>query len=232
MVSPRLWLRAQTAAQPTQWSPHQGRERLRIRLMVTMPSGESCTRAGETLVLLVWLRPDYTAQNVLRRVSEIVEASFSDRAFFMSLRVAFVPVKILIVDDHDVVREGVRAILQKRADWEICGEASNGKEAVDKTIKLHPDVIILDVTMPSMNGLDAAREVLLKEPGTRVVMFTMHDAKTVESAAIKTGAKGLVLKSRASRDLIPALDTVIEGGTFFPSSLAAAGTPQQKPDPK
>lgn len=125
------------------------------------------------------------------------------------------PVRILIADDHDVVREGVRAILRKRPDWEICGEAANGQEALAQAEALRPDVIILDITMPIMSGLDVARKIVYTTPKSRVLMFTMHDSGTVEHAVRGSGAHGLVLKLYAARDLVRAVDTVVEGGTFF-----------------
>jgi two-component system, NarL family, nitrate/nitrite response regulator NarL len=131
-----------------------------------------------------------------------------------------VPVRILIADDHDVVREGVRAILQKRSDWEICGEAANGQEAISQIENLKPDVVILDITMPVMSGLDVARKVLGNAPRSRVVMFTMHDSETVEQAVKKSGAHGLVLKLHAARDLVKAVDIVVGGGTFFGTTMA------------
>jgi DNA-binding NarL/FixJ family response regulator len=134
-----------------------------------------------------------------------------------------VPIRILIVDDHDVVREGVRSILQKRADWEICGEASNGQDAVSQIESLKPDVIILDITMPKMSGLDVARKVVPNVPSSRVLMFTMHDSETVEQAVKKSGAHGLVLKLHAARDLVKAVDTVVGGGTFFGSEPIMQG---------
>jgi len=127
------------------------------------------------------------------------------------------PIRILIVDDHDVVREGVRSILKKRPDWEIIGEASNGHEALAQTESLKPDVIILDITMPQMSGLDVARRITQTTPASRVVMFTMHDSGTVEQAVKGSGAHGLVLKLNAARDLVKAVDTVAAGGTFFDS---------------
>ena len=127
------------------------------------------------------------------------------------------PVRILIVDDHDVVREGVRAILKKRSDWVICGEAANGQDAVAQTESLKPDVVILDITMPKMSGLDAAKKITVGAPHSRVVMFTMHDSETVEQAVRGSGAHGLVLKVHAARDLVRAVNAVAEGGTFFAS---------------
>jgi two-component system nitrate/nitrite response regulator NarL len=137
------------------------------------------------------------------------------------------PVQILIVDDHDVVREGVKAILQRRPDWEICGEATNGRDAVALAEALKPDVAILDITMPMVSGLDAAHELARKMPELRTLIFTMHDAKTVEPAVRRSGAHGLVLKLNASRDLIKAVETLLEGGTFF-----GTGTPTERRPPE
>jgi len=98
------------------------------------------------------------------QVGEVLGEASSYKA---SKRTA-VPIRILIVDDHDVVREGVRSILKKRADWEICGEAANGQEAMAQTESLKPDVIILDITMPKMSGLDVARRITQSAPSSRV----------------------------------------------------------------
>jgi two-component system nitrate/nitrite response regulator NarL len=137
-------------------------------------------------------------------------------------RKKLVPVRILIVDDHDVVREGVRSILKKRSDWEVIGEASNGQEALAQTEALRPDVIILDITMPQMSGLDVARKITQSTPDSRVVMFTMHDSGTVEHAVKGSGAHGIVLKLNAARDLVKAVDTVAGGGTFFGAAISAS----------
>ncbi|MBS1851065.1 MAG: response regulator transcription factor [Acidobacteria bacterium] len=126
-------------------------------------------------------------------------------------------IQILVVDDHEVVREGVKAILRNRQDWEICGEANSGSDAVVKCEKLQPDIVILDITMPGMNGLEAARKILLLAPRSRVVMFTMHDSSATEQAVRRTGAHGLVLKRHAARDLVKAVEIVSHGQTFFES---------------
>ncbi len=124
-------------------------------------------------------------------------------------------VKIFLVDDHDVVREGVRSLLKNRADWVVCGEASNGYEAVEAIREMQPDVAVVDISLPGINGLDVARQVTAMNLGTKTLMFTMHDGKSLLEAAEQAGAKGLVLKSFAARDLIRGVETVIAGGTFF-----------------
>jgi DNA-binding NarL/FixJ family response regulator len=133
-----------------------------------------------------------------------------------------VPVRILIVDDHDVVREGVRSILKKRSDWEIAGEAASGMEALTQIEAVRPDVVILDITMPRMSGLDVARKIAQVAPRTRVLMFTMHDSETVEQTVRETGAHGLVLKLHAARDLVKAVDAVVGGGSFFSSGVTVS----------
>jgi len=125
-------------------------------------------------------------------------------------------VKILIVDDHDVVRQGLRSLLGARPQWEICGEAGDGREAVRLAQQLEPDVIILDVSMPVLGGLGAALEITGCNPACKILIVTMHKSVTLAAFARRSGAKGLVLKSRATQDLVLALETVLAGETFFP----------------
>jgi DNA-binding NarL/FixJ family response regulator len=121
----------------------------------------------------------------------------------------------LIADDHEVVRQGIRMILKSRPEWEVCGEAVNGKDAIEKSNELSPDVIIMDLTMPEMSGIDAAREIGRVKQHPAVLIFTMHEAKHLAETVRNAGAQGLVLKSHAARDLVDALDALIGGGTFF-----------------
>ncbi len=125
------------------------------------------------------------------------------------------PVKILIADDHEVVRQGIRTILSARPDWEICGEAVNGQEAVRLAKELHPDAIIMDITMPVMSGLDAARHLTKNPPSPPILIFTMHESRSLAESVRETGAKGFVFKSRAARDLIQALEALLSGGSYF-----------------
>jgi DNA-binding NarL/FixJ family response regulator len=130
------------------------------------------------------------------------------------------PVRILIVDDHEIVRHGVRTLLSSaRPNWEICGEARDGREAIQLAANLKPDAIILDVTMPVMGGLNAAQVILESNRNAKVLIFTMHESKTLSTLVRQSGAHGLVLKSHAARDLVAALDKVLAGGTFFPSEV-------------
>jgi DNA-binding NarL/FixJ family response regulator len=124
--------------------------------------------------------------------------------------------RILIVDDHEIVREGIRTLLTRaRPQWEICGEATNGQLAIEAVKMLKPDIVILDVTMPVMSGLEAAPRIVALGLGSRILIFTMHQSETFVSEVRNTGAQGYVVKSQASRDLILAIDSLLAGGTFF-----------------
>ena len=124
-------------------------------------------------------------------------------------------VRILVADDHDVVREGVITILKQRPDWEVVAEAENGEQALSGARQLMPDITILDIRMPLLDGLSAAQRISDLHLGTKILIFTMHDSSSLRGTVQKAGARGYVLKSRASQDLIRAVDAVLEGGTFF-----------------
>ena len=124
--------------------------------------------------------------------------------------------KILIVDDHDVVRQGVRSILERsRPGWEICGEASSGAEAVSAAEQLRPDVVVLDISMPKMNGLVAAKLMTKRGLPSAVLIFTMHEYDRLTESVKRAGARGYVQKSQAGRDLVHAIEQLLEGGTFY-----------------
>jgi DNA-binding NarL/FixJ family response regulator len=123
--------------------------------------------------------------------------------------------KILIVDDHEVVRQGIRTILRARPQWEVCGEAVNGRDAIEKAQSLDPDVIIMDITMPEMSGIEATREITKLKLRAAVLVFTMHESKNLATTVQDAGARGFVLKSHAARDLLDALEALLAGGTFF-----------------
>jgi DNA-binding NarL/FixJ family response regulator len=125
------------------------------------------------------------------------------------------PVKILIADDHEVVRQGIRTILSARPEWEICGEAVNGQEAIKLAGELRPDAIIMDITMPVMSGLEAARQLTKNNTSAAILIFTMHESRSLAESVRETGARGFVFKSRAARDLIHALDLLLGGGSYF-----------------
>jgi DNA-binding NarL/FixJ family response regulator len=130
------------------------------------------------------------------------------------------PARILIADDHEIVREGIRMLISRsRPEWEICGEAANGSEAMEAIKSLKPDVVVLDITMPGMSGLEVSSQVTKLDLASRVLIFTMHESEMLPGEVRRTGAQGYVLKSQAARDLIRAIDALLEGGTFFGTAL-------------
>ena len=123
--------------------------------------------------------------------------------------------RILIVDDHDVVRQGVRHILETQKDWEVVGEAANGEEALRMTNELKPDVIVMDITMPVMSGIEATMEIVKTCPGSKILIFTMHESPSLVLPIRRAGAKGVLTKSKATSELTPALRAIIDGQTYF-----------------
>lgn len=123
--------------------------------------------------------------------------------------------RILIADDHEVVRQGIRTILSARPEWEICGEAVNGQDAIRLAGELHPDAIIMDITMPVMSGLEATRQLSKDKTSAPVLIFTMHESRSLAESVRETGARGFVFKSRAARDLIHALEILLSGGSYY-----------------
>ncbi len=115
-------------------------------------------------------------------------------------------VRVLVVDDHPVVRHGLRTLLGSRPEWEIIDEAGDGMEAVEKADRLRPDVIVLDVSMPRMDGLEACRRIRKSVSGPEVLFVTQHDSAQMMHEALNAGARGYVVKSEAARDLVAAVD--------------------------
>lgn len=126
--------------------------------------------------------------------------------------------RVLIADDHAVVRQGVRDIVESYDQYAVCCEATNGLEAVNQTLDSHPDVVILDITMPVMNGIDAAREIHEKNPVVPILILSMHEYSSQLEALKGIGVKGYVTKSRTADELIQAIQTVASGQTYFPAS--------------
>jgi DNA-binding NarL/FixJ family response regulator len=124
--------------------------------------------------------------------------------------------RILIADDHEIVRKGICSILESRKNIDICGEASNGQDAVEKASQLNPDLIILDVTMPNLDGFAAARQIRTFLPEVPILILSMHAGPSVVREAQQAGAQGFVSKSEAGHVLLKAVDAVLQGQTFFP----------------
>ncbi|HLJ30444.1 MAG TPA: response regulator transcription factor [Candidatus Angelobacter sp.] len=127
---------------------------------------------------------------------------------------------ILIADDYAVVRRGLRSLLEAEPDWQVVSEASNGREAVAQVTELRPDVAILDVSMPELNGLDAARLILKDAPNTRVLVLTAYHSDEMIEKALQAGVRGYVLKSDAETDLVAAVKALVQGRTFFTSAVS------------
>jgi DNA-binding NarL/FixJ family response regulator len=121
--------------------------------------------------------------------------------------------RILIVDDHEVVRRGLYALLGTQAGWEVVGDAANGPDAVKKVTQIKPDIVIMDITMPVMSGLDATRLIMETAPQTKVLIFTMHHSEQMMQTALEAGARGYVLKSNAASDLIAAIRSLSKDET-------------------
>ncbi len=131
-------------------------------------------------------------------------------------------IRIVVADDHEVVRRGVRKLLQIRPGWEVCGEASNADDAVAQAELHHPDVVILDVMMPGRVGIAAARTIRTRLPSTEVLVFTMHETDELLADALASGAQGYVLKSDPSRQLFAAVEAVARHSRFVTPSLSDA----------
>src|SRR5579863_3821387 len=123
--------------------------------------------------------------------------------------------RILIADDHDLMRRGLRALLESHPGWEICGEAANGREAVSLTEELNPDIIILDITMPELNGVDAARRILKSSPNTEVLLLSVHYPDQLIREILEAGIRGYIVKSDSDRDLVIAVEALANHKPFF-----------------
>jgi two-component system NarL family sensor kinase len=130
--------------------------------------------------------------------------------------------RILIADDHEVMRRGVRGLVESQEEWSVCGEAIEGNEAISKTKELHPDLLILDVSMPGVSGIEAALQILKDDPNMKILFFTMYDSPQMMREISNVGAWGYVAKARAGNDLVDAVRIILDGKKFFPRILSAS----------
>jgi len=129
-------------------------------------------------------------------------------------------IRILLADDHDLMREGIRSMLESHSNFEVCAEAKDGIEAAEKALEYRPDVVILDVTMPKMNGLEASRRITKQLPETQVLIFTIHDSEDMVRETLDAGAHGYVLKSEAPTHLAAAVEAVAQRDLYFSSGIS------------
>jgi len=125
------------------------------------------------------------------------------------------PFRILLADDHEVVRAGLRALLEEQSGWEVVAEAVDGRDAVEKASKLRPDAVVIDIAMPSLNGLEAVRQIVKAVPNAKVLVLTMYDSDPLIQQVLQAGARGYLLKSDAGRDLVSAIEALRRNKTFF-----------------
>ena len=130
--------------------------------------------------------------------------------------------RILIADDHALVRQGLRSVLEAQSGWTVCGEAENGREAVKLGLEMRPDIFLLDVTMPGLNGLDATRQISRSIPGAAILILTMHESDQLCADLMQAGASGCVLKSDSPRQLLAAVEAVAAGKQYFARLLPYA----------
>jgi two-component system, NarL family, sensor kinase len=179
-----------------------GREGTRVSASVPFKKAKAAEAAEDFEVAVVTPASDNTNGNV---------ASSSDTRR-----------RILIADDHEVMRRGVRGLLESHDEWAVCGEAFEGREVVTKSRELRPDLIIMDINMPGLTGIDAAQQIRKENPTAKILFFSVHESAQTVREVVNVGAQGYVAKSRAGHDLVDAVRNVLEGGTFFPSFARTA----------
>jgi DNA-binding NarL/FixJ family response regulator len=128
--------------------------------------------------------------------------------------------RILVADDHEIVRRGLVSLIKSRPDWEVCAEADNGRQAVEKANQSKPDIAILDIGMPVLNGLEATRQILREHPAVRILILTVTDTDQAVQTVLDAGARGFLLKSDAARDLVIAVEALAHNKTFFTARVA------------
>ena len=139
------------------------------------------------------------------------------------------PVRILVADDHHVVRTGLRALLESKKGWEVCAEAANGREAVEKAGKLKPDVAVLDIGMPLLNGVEATRQIRKVSPKTEILILTMHDSELLVQEVLGAGAHGYILKDDADRNLIAAVEALRSHKPYLSPRVSEAASKTATP---
>jgi DNA-binding NarL/FixJ family response regulator len=130
-------------------------------------------------------------------------------------------IKVLLVDDHQIMREGLSALLAKAEDIEVIAEAASGNEAVDKTLDLKPDVVIMDLTLPEISGIEAIKQILQTAPGQKILALSMLEEKSCVVESLKAGAKGYLVKNCAARELIQAIRTLAAGDSYLCSQITS-----------
>ena len=151
------------------------------------------------------------------------DSPYTHPAFLGHISSEYEPMKkisVLLVDDHTVVRQGLRALLQAEEDMEVVGEAENGRQAVGMARKTPPDVVVMDVAMPMLNGLEATRQILKNQPGTKVLVLTSYGDDDCVAQLMLAGAAGYLIKQTAANDLLKAIREVYRGNAFFSPSIA------------
>ena len=123
--------------------------------------------------------------------------------------------RVLIVDDHAFIRRGVQSILQSFPEWELCGEAGDGTEAIELVDKLNPDLVLMDVTMPKLNGIEATRIIRNSHPRVKIVLLTLHESSEILRSGFRAGANGYLLKAEAEEELMKAMRVVVGGGSYI-----------------
>jgi DNA-binding NarL/FixJ family response regulator len=137
--------------------------------------------------------------------------------------------RILIADDHGLIRQGVKAVIESQNSWELCGEADNGQAALELARKHKPEIAVLDISMPELNGLDVTRLLKTASPKTKVLILTMHDSEALAEEVLQAGARGYLLKSDAAELLPEAIETIAAGINFLTPKISSLGNGPRKP---
>lgn len=198
--------------------PPNGTLVLRSTPFVTFRQGRSATDRTNTSFTL-WLRS-------LRSPSL---CEFTKLSPEMTQRPGPSSIRILVADDHAVVRQGLKTILNGQEGWSVCAEATCGEEALALANQLRPDVIVMDLSMPGMSGLDALRAIKSRLPGTGIVILTLHFSDQLVREIIKLGARGYVMKSDADSELVNAVSAVAAGRTYITSQAAKVAATNKPP---